>query len=437
MYGESGAAMRTEFAALLRQHRVQQKLRGPTRETRADLGLLIREYRQSVLVWMNQAMRAAQPLVFSNLPAADPNPFRSVGSSAGLTPAGELARTIDSAVQQSAARIATFEELTTPSLNAMVEHWRLAARGAALAEHDTSAEVAARMTAGQARALVGDIAALTQALVVLDRRYIRVPGWEPLADSPRLGWASLAAALDVSLGQPDYAVDRLGWRPWSKVMRDPVRPGVLGVLQAEHNLVIRMKTTPSVANLRLVVDSQRLLSHHLAPLAARISPVMADRWADREETYSLLQRQLRDIGGLLGKGGLAAAEGAKAVARVRALPADTIVEPRVLSGFHLLFDRLDHRIADVIETGIERGTFVQRVTLPRLVEGDGRLVQPVRERFVPVASATDLAVVRTARQRLRPRASIPATTPGATRVDLHLALIHRPVKRGSPDAPGL
>lgn len=437
MYGESGAAMREELAALLRLHRVQQKLRGPTQETRAELGLLIREYRQSVLVWMNQAMRAAQPLVFSNLPAADPNPFRSVASSGRLTPAGELARTIDAAAQQSTARIASFEALTTPHPNAMVEHWRLAARAAALAEHDTSAEVARRMTAGQAQALVGDIAALTQAVVVLDRRYTRVPGWEPLADGPRLGWASLAAALDVSLGQPDYAVDHLGWRPKTKVITGPARPGLLGVLQAEHNLVIRMKTTPSVTNLRLVVDSQRLLSHHLIPLAARISTATADKWADRGDTYSLLQQQLRDISGVLGKGGLAAAEGANAVARVRALPADTIIEPRVLSGFHLLFDRLDDRIADLIETGIERGTFVQRVTLPRLVEGGGGLVQPVRERFVPVAAATDLAVVRTARERLRPRASLPAATPGATRVDLHSALIHRPPRRGSSNVPYL
>lgn len=429
MYGETGAPMRKELAALLRQHRVQQKLRGPTQETRAELGLLIREYRQSVLVWMGQAMQAAQPLAFSNLPAADPNPFRSVRSAGPLTTAGELARTIDTATQQSSARIATSEALTTPHPNAMVEHWRLAARAAALAEHDTSAEVTVRMTSAQAQALVGDIAALTQALVVLDRRYTRVPGWEPLAGGPRLGWASLAAALDVSLGQPDYAVDHLGWRPKTKIITGPVRPGVLGVLQAEHNLVIRMRTTPSVTNLRLVVDSQRLLSHHLAPLAARTSPAMADKWTDREQTYSLIQQQLRDISGLLGKGGLAAAEGANAVARLRALPADTIVEPRVLTGFHLLFNRLDDRIADVVETGIERGTFVQRVTLPRLVEGGGRLVQPVRERFVPVSTPTDLDVVSTVRERLRPQESVSVMTPGATRADLHSALIHQPQRR--------
>jgi hypothetical protein len=187
MYGETGAAMRTEFAALLRQHRVQQRLTGATPEAREELGGLIRTYRQTVLVWLGQAMRAASPLAFSNMPPAQPNPFRAVGSSGShLTTASELARAIDLARQQSSARSASTDALATPNATPMVEHWRLAARAAALAEHDTSERVSAQMTAPQAQALVGDVAALTQALVVLDQRYKNTPGWEPLAQSARL-----------------------------------------------------------------------------------------------------------------------------------------------------------------------------------------------------------------------------------------------------------
>ena len=269
MYGETGAAMRTEVAELLKQHRVQQRLVGPTPEAREQLGAEIRTYRQTVLVWLNQAMRAAAPVTFSNVAPAQPNPFRSAGSG-GATPAGELMRAIELATQQSTASRATTETLATPNANPTIEHWRRAARAAALAEHDTTEAVSAQMTARQAQALVGDVAAMTQALVVLDQRYKNTPGWEPLAQSARLGWAALAAALDVSLGQPDYAVDHLGWRPKTKIIEGPARPGILGVLQAEHNLVIRMKTVPNATNLRMVVDSQRLLSVHLAPLAARI-----------------------------------------------------------------------------------------------------------------------------------------------------------------------
>lgn len=428
MYGETGTAVRQEFAALLRQHRVQQRLGGPP-DAREERGLLIRQYRLGVLIWCSQAMHATSPLTFSNQAPAQPNPFRAVGTGGNTTtPAGELARAIDLAKQQSTADPATIEQLTTPSGHDMIEHWREAARAAALAEHDTAS--AARMTARQAQVIVGDVAAIVQGLVVLDQRYRSTPGWEQLAQGARLGWAALAAAMDVNLGQPDYTVDQLGWRPKTKVIQGPPRPGILGVLQAEHNLVVRMRAFPNAPNLRRVVDSQRLVSRHLVPFAARIDPRLADRWAARAETHGRLLQQLRRIGGRLGNGGYAAAEGANAVSRLRVLPVDTIVEPRVLGGFQLLFDRLDQRIAEVIEDGIDRRAYLQRVALPRLVKGGG-LVAPVRERFGPVDRGANPELLETIRGRLRPHPAEIQSTPGPTRADLHAALIHRPEGRSS------
>ena len=136
------------------------------------------------------------------------------------------------------------------------------------------------MTAGQAQVVVGDVAAITQALVVLDQRYRNTPGWEQLAQSARLGWAALAAALDVNLGQPDYTVDELGWRPKTKIIEGPAKEGILGVLQAEHNLIVRMKSFPNATNLRYIIDSQRLLSRRLVPFAARIDPRLAEVWSE-------------------------------------------------------------------------------------------------------------------------------------------------------------
>ena len=80
MYGETGAAMRQQFAALLRQHRVQQRLGGTLNERAEELGVQIRQYRQTVLVWCRQALRAASPLTFSNhaTGAAEPVPLRRV-----------------------------------------------------------------------------------------------------------------------------------------------------------------------------------------------------------------------------------------------------------------------------------------------------------------------------------------------------------------------
>lgn len=433
-YGENGANMRRELAALLRQHRIQHRIGGPGHRDRAALGVQIRQYRHSLLIWSTQAMHAAEPLLFSNLPTRPVNPFRAARRG---TSAGELARALEHAKAHSSVGPASIDQLTKPSDNPVVEHWRGLARAAALAEHDTATDVASQLSAPQAQALVGDVAAIAQALVILDQRYKNTPGWEQLAQNARLGWAALAVALDVNLNQPDYTVDDTGWRPKTKLIDGPARPGILGVLQAEHNLAVRLKSTPNMANLRLTVDSQRLLSSRLAPFAARIGSGVAQRWEARAATYSTIQRQLREVGGRLGEGGLAAAEGANAVTRLAALPPDTIVEPRVLAGFQTLFTKIDARIADIVEGGVEGGTFVKRVTVPRLDAGSGQLVQPVRERYVPVSLANELDVVQTVRDELRPRPRLEPVGPVPTRADLHAALIHRPTKGDINHVPHL
>jgi hypothetical protein len=81
-----------------------------------------------------------------------------------------------------------------------------------------------------------------------------------------------------------------------------------------------MKTFPNATNLRLVVDSQRVVSAHLTPFAARIDVRLAQRWTERADTYSAIQQELREVGGLLGKGGPAVAEASSAVARLRSFP---------------------------------------------------------------------------------------------------------------------
>lgn len=436
MYGENGAQMRTELAALLRQHRIMRRLADASSAERAAAGQQILRFRQTVLVWCAQAIGVARPLTFPNVPQKPADPFRAASDHGAAV--AELARALEAARDQATTRQASSQEFTTPSANNVVEHWRLAARAAALAEHDTAPDQAIHLTAAQARTITGDVAAISEALVVLDRRYRNTPGWEPVAGCDRLGWAALATALDVSLGQPDYSVDQTGWRPRTKPIGGPAKPGVLGVLQAEHNLLVRLASFPDAMNLRLVVDSQRLLSAGLVPYAKRIDPNLAEEWGTRAETYSRIQRELRNIGGRLGNGTAAAGEAANAVSRLKALRPEAVIEPRMLGGFQTLFRRVDSRITDILESGVERGAFVQRVTVPRLVSGDGRLVHPVRERFVPVARAADLEVIRTAREHLRPPEEPSASSAGTSRADLHAALIHRPPAKGAqPDVPGL
>lgn len=430
MYGETGGALRTALAALLREHRVQPRL-GTSTDERGHNGALIQRYRHTVLTWCSQTLESVRPVAFSNQPPRQPNPFRARDIAYDEAALIELAAALGQAVAASSVRPATLEQLNAPSNKPTVELWRAVARAAALAEHDTAPNIARSMTVPQAQAVVGDVAAVTQALIVLDRRYTNTPGWRHLSQPARLGWATLAAALDVNLGQPDYTVDRLGWRPRAKPISGPTKPGILGVLQAEHNAVARASALPSMASLRYLVDSQRLLSHHLVPIAARVDPRLADRWQARATTYRNIQRELRSLGGILGTGTSAATEGANAVARIRALPSDLLVEPRILGGFQLLFGRLDTRVADIFERSIERGVLFERIQLPRLDEDTGSLVTPVCERFVPTDANSHRELLAMVNRDLRPKPPT-QTRPGPSRVALHTALVRRPPSQGAP-----
>lgn len=436
MYGDTGAAMRTHLSALLAIHRIQHRLGDRDSAARKTHGDVVRQYRQNVLVWCGQAMQLASPMLFTNLPPRAPNPFKPNGRS---SPAIELTRALAHAQTESTAAPASTERLTTASKNPVVEGWRQVARAAALAEHDTTTNLADRLTTQQAQALVGDVAAIAQALVVLDQRYKHIPGWEPLSESGRLGWTALAASLDVHLGQPDYSIDDLGWRPMTKPIRSTgVEPGILGVLRAEHDLTVRLRAFPHLVNLRIIVDSQRILSAKLIRHAARSQPGLVGPWRRRADTYTQIQTDLRELGGLVGTGDPAASYAATAISRLNKLAPDTPVEPRVLGGFQTLFNHIDHRIADIVEEGLVRKAFAQRVNLPRLDTATGRAVQPVRQRYRPITTGEDLAVLRTVREQLRPRTAARPNGPGASRAELQAALVHRPPgRRQSRTAPRL
>jgi hypothetical protein len=445
MYGENIGLMRAELSTLLRHHRIQQRIGGEgihtvaattSADERRQIGELIRHYRQGVLVWCHQATIAAAPDTASNLSRPPVNPFRAANSRHGALTA--LSRAVEQSVAVSTARLATLEELAAPHDLALVEHWRHAARAAALGEHDFDAGLGhGRLDAQQCQTLIADIAAVVQALVVLDQRYSNIPGWEKLHRPERLGWSALACALDASLDPPDYAIDLRGWRPPTKVIKGPGKPGLRGVLQAEHNLVIRMRSFPSAMNLRLVVDSQRLLSGELANLVEKTEPALHEAWIVREGTYVDLQHELRNVGGRIGTGGLAAAEGANAVSRLRAIRTDDGLDPRTLHGFTTLFAALDDRIADVIEEGIKRRGYFVRVKVPALEADSGQMVAPPRERYLPLGDVENTEIVRLARDRLRPVPTRDQGPPQAarSRAELHAAIVHQPDRR--PAGPTL
>lgn len=439
MYGENGHLLRAELSSLLSQHRIQLRIGGPgshtvpvttTGEERAEMGEQVRRYRQSALTWCLQAAVAVEPEAKSRLSPRSTNPFRLPPAQHGGLASLHMA--LDQAVRASTAPLPDLAELTTHHELSLVEHWRQVARAAALGEHDFDAGLGhGRLDDGQLHTLIADIAATVRALVVLDARYANIPGWERLHRADRLGWAALACALDASLDPPDYSIDMRGWRPKTKIITGPAKPGPLGVLQAEHNLTIRMRSFPSAMNLRLVVDSQRLLSGGLAARVQKTEPALHEAWRAREQTYVDLQRELRNVGGNVGVGELAVAEGANAWSRLKALPPDAHMDPRIVHSFTQIFAKLDARIADVVEEGIQRHAYLVRVKAAGFVANGGQLVTRVQERFVPLAEADHAAIVGLVRDQLRPTPEPQTAPPGAARgrAELHAEIVHQPERR--------
>lgn len=432
MYGENGGQLRAELTILLRQHRIQQRLGGPgthtvpettTPQEREELGKQIARFRHAVLVWSIQGVRAANPRI-----SMDPTSARPRG------PAEELRYRLTAAVEASTAGLPSLDELTTDQPFPMVETWRLAARAAALGEHDFGASAGhGHLSQGQCMTVLKDVAEITRGLVGLDRRYEGIPGWKKLKDPGRLGRAAEACATFAGHDEQDYSVDLRGWRPAETVIDNPPMPGVAGIAQGEYNLLVHLKQFPDAHSLRLVLDSQRIVSHEAATRAATAVPGLTQKWEARAETFKKLLRETRNVRGPLGDGGSAAAQGALLAARAQRLTPNDVTEGKALQQLDRLFARIDSRLAEIIERGATERLYFLRVRVPRLVEEPEGLVKPVRVRHVPINSPVQTDLIGIARTELRPPPLPPRPPAGARqgRADFEAAIVHRPEGRGA------
>ena len=425
MYGENSGALRAELSTLLRQHRIQQRIGGAgihtvpvttTLAERAEIGRLIQRYRLGVLTWCRQALISASPALDLDR------------GGRAVTPDVELRRRLTRTMTASSARLPTMGDLTAPHEFVLVDAWRLAARAAALGEHDFADEVAhGRLDMNQCLTVMKDAAEIIRGLIVLDRRYRNIPGWEPLSGALALQRAAEGCAfIDAS----DYTVDRRGWRPPARTIDGPARSGIAGVLQAEHNLLIHLSRVPNALNFRRLLHSQRELSNLLAARTARTAPDLSARWTTREATYAALHREARNVGGL-GAGGAAVAEAANAISRLRKVPMDAELTQRTLRDLTTLLSGVDQRIAELFEQGARERLYFVRSRVPRLVDNDGQLIHRVRERFMPITSPIQTDLMRLVREQLRPTPSVTEPPAGshASRLELTEAITHRPEPR--------
>lgn len=431
MYGENTRLLRAELTTLLRQHRIQQHVvvtgtrsvpETTTIEEREQLGQQIARSRQAVLVWCLQAVRAA-------------NPRMNLDGTSGRTrgPAEELKYRLTAAAEATTARLPPMDELATQQAFPIVESWRQIARAAAFGEHDFGAGISyGHLNEDQCMTVLKDAAEITRGLVGLDRRYEGIPGWKQLKDQDQLGRAAEVCATFAGYEEPDYSVDVLGWRPPAQVDRGPALPGLGGILQGEYNLLLHLKRFPEAHSMRLVLDSQRIVSHEVATRTRSTDPVLAEKWGSRTETYNTLIHETRNVRGLLGNGSPAAAQAAIVAARAKKLAADAASDSKPLRQLDRLFQRIDARLTEVIEHGSAERLYFLRVKLPRIVDQTEGLVQPVRTRYVPIDSPVQTDLLKIVRSQLRPPPEPPRAPKGAcqSRLDFEAAITHRPEGRG-------
>ena len=420
MYGDNTAALRGELATLLQVTRNQQGLDTLT----PDDVVLIASFRTSLTLWCQQAVRASNP--DGDFGGTTP---RSRG------PAEELRYRLDQALTAYTTALPDLAQLAAPHPNHVVDLWRRAAKAAALGEHDFPAGLDyGNLTEPQAMTVLKDASEVARALTGLDRHYsAAVPGWEPIAEADGLGRAAVVCAAHAGYDKPDYSVDQRGWRPPVQLVDGPALPGLEGVLQAQNNLLVHLRHQPDAYSLRLIFDSQRIVSRDAVELCNQ-SPSreqIAAKWDHRHETYRQLIDQSRNLRGLVGNG-LAAADGAIAAARMNNLSPTDDIRGNQLRHLDALFTHIDRRIAAITRAGASDRSYLLRVTIPRIDLSSAGAVKEQRARHVPLDVPTKARLLVTVDRRLHaPEPRRPVSPTSATERAAFVRSINGPTQEGS------
>lgn len=425
MYGENSGHLRDHLAVLLSQYRVShQILRQVTRtgstlqveDRQAEVGAQVRRYRYTIMSWFHQA-----------LTQADPNPRASHDTTA-YEPPDRLRVSIARVLARNPEPLPTMAELTTPQEVEALESWRQAAKAAILAEHDFDRGLGDGLLSHRGwLTLAGDVADITKAFLVLDRRYQHLPGWETLKGIRGLRtYADDCASLaQERYRKPNHNIDWRGWHPAPS--DDPDADLITQVIAAEHRLLNSLTAIPSMTNLRHLLHSQRELSHLAADRALNLAPEQAARFRRRERTYAALTRASRTAAGLAGTGAEATWHSAEATRLLVKIPVGEPISVEGLRNLDKLVRHVDNRVAAAIEQGFKLRVYLVRSSRPRIDPADGRLVHRARVIYEPLERDGRTPLIALARRRLRTD-PVRMAAPGdaaITRADFRSAINHR------------
>lgn len=429
MYGENSGRLCDALAALLGEYRVNHQILRDVSRTgsarnievrQSEAAAQVRRYRRTILMWCHQT-----------LVQADPNPVPA-SARENFTPPEWLRRSLDRVLAENPEPLPTTTELATPQDIGILESWRQAAKATVLAERDFDRGLGNGLLDHREWAtLAGDIADVTHALLILDRRYKNLPGWQTLKGIRHLNRyiGDCSAYAHSVYGGPDYNIDWRGWHSPDPEIAADADP-ITHVLAAEHRLLNALKSVPSMVNLRHLLMSQREVSHLAADRAREIAPEQSARFRTREQTYAKLLRVSRGAAGIAGTGAIATRHSAHATRLLMTIRVGEPVSVEAFRSLEKLFRHVDNALCAAIEQGFSTRLYLVRRTLPRIDPTDGRSTHRAREIYDPVQPDGRTPLIAVARRRLRTESPHMAAPGNASfsRNDFRAAINHR---RGS------
>ncbi|MFE5291416.1 hypothetical protein ACFQ8T_04490 [Isoptericola sp. NPDC056618] len=435
-YGEVATRLRESLAELLTHARPYYELGGKhySRDTpldgfreRADL---IQRYRAAVLQYSAELART-----------------HTAGLPRDVTIVENWLRWVERAVpsrdELPGGRFANASELGTEQHNVIVELWRRAAVAAFIAREREFAPMREQITAEQNVVVLKDVADVIRALIRLDDRHGRLPGWHGLAGTKgiRSDRPSRAATGEHARGlsattrffnewiarqiTPDgFTVDRIGYQPEPRL--DVAGGTVDGAITALQNLSAVIDADfPRPLSLRILFRSQRKLSVLASKLALAAGDTKCAAALNvRGKIYAGLVTAMRNVSGTLGDGLYVVAYGTVATDQVART---TTITAEQASRLVEALDEVDLRIAHATRRGAAEGTLLVATgeeTLDAPGAGGVRRRRSVFDVVTPQSNPNFFRLLRTLEPQRRP--TLPATSAVTQRADFAAILTQAP-----------
>jgi hypothetical protein len=151
---------------------------------------------------------------------------------------------------------------------------------------------------------------------------------------------------------------------------------------------------PEAPSLRVIMDSQRVESLHVARRLGNTDPARAARWERRGEVDGRLVHETRDLGGMVGNGGPAAGQACCRSRTDAEAPDDGLGDPKQTKRLERISAGIDERVCDAVEPGVKERLYFERVVVPGMNDHKGELLKVLGPKYLPITSPAQTELLR-------------------------------------------